>query len=316
MYGVIDIGSNTVRLVVYRVEDNKMERIMNKKYMVGLAGYINKDGEMTKKGMRKLVEVLKDLQLLLQSVVLEELYAFATAPLRNIINTEDTLDYVEKETGWRIPVLSGEEEARCGYYGLMCEKEVNGGIVADIGGGSTELVFFAENEIKKAVSMPVGSMVMRSRFVEGIVPTEKELKDIRGFTKKRLKKIEVPDDVPEKLICCEGGSARAAGKLIAMQYKNVNVSEGYDAALLDKFVHHYLTHQKETVNMILKVCPDRIHTIMPGITILRCLAKQFGSRTIVTVENGVREGYLWQRLRDGSKSNVPDTHVLTEGGAC
>lgn len=300
MYGVIDIGSNTIRLVVYRVQDRRMERIMNKKYMVGLAGYINKDGEMTRKGMEKLTEVLKDLQLLLQSLTLEKLYAFATAPLRNIINTEETLDYVERETGWRIPVLSGEEEARCGYYGLMCEKKTDGGIVADIGGGSTELVFFADGDIRSAVSMPVGSMITRNRFVKGIVPTEKELKNIRDFTRKRLKKIETPADVPEKLICCEGGSARAAGRLIAMKYDNVDVSEGYDAALLDKFVHHYLTHQKDTVDMILKTCPERIHTIMPGITILRCLVKHFGSRTVVTVENGVREGYLWKRLNGES----------------
>lgn len=303
MYGVIDIGSNTIRLVVYRVEDHSIQKMMNKKYMVGLAGYINKDNELTKSGVNKLVEVLKELQMLLESIVLEELYIFATASLRNIINTEETVEKIYQETGWTIQVLSGEEEARYDYYGMMHECHLHGGIVADVGGGSTELVFFSEDQIKKMRSIPVGSLTLYRKHVSKILPKPHEVRDIRKDVDKRLKNMTEPKHIPTAIMCCVGGSARAAQKLLRMKYKNAVSSNGYDVKYLERFLKLFEEKEDEVIQMLLRVCPERLHTILPGIIVLQRLAQRYSCKSIITLENGVREGYLLSKLDEGETIN-------------
>ena len=94
MYGVIDIGSNTIRLVVYQVYGQKIKPMFNKKFSAGLAGYINDKNRITKEGIEKAVHTLCELKMLLESVQIEELFVFATASLRNIDNTQEALDAI------------------------------------------------------------------------------------------------------------------------------------------------------------------------------------------------------------------------------
>lgn len=91
MYGVIDIGSNTIRLVVFDYDGTSIRRVLNKKITAGLAGYINKDHEMRKRGVQVAVESLMELKTVTDQFSLDEIGVFATAPLRNIINTEEVL---------------------------------------------------------------------------------------------------------------------------------------------------------------------------------------------------------------------------------
>ena len=97
MYGVIDIGSNTIRLVVFDYDGTSIRRVLNKKITAGLAGYINKDHEMRKRGVQVAVESLMELKTVTDQFSLDEIGVFATAPLRNIINTEEVL--VERTAG-------------------------------------------------------------------------------------------------------------------------------------------------------------------------------------------------------------------------
>lgn len=119
MYGVIDIGSNTIRLMVYRVEDGAIHPVLNKKYATGLVGYINSKGRMSKEGIRKAVEILSELRAVTQQIRLREIFPFATASLRNITNTEEVLQAIQEASGFSVRVLSGQEEATFDYYGAI-----------------------------------------------------------------------------------------------------------------------------------------------------------------------------------------------------
>ena len=102
MYGVIDIGSNTIRLMVYRVEDGAIHPVLNKKYATGLVGYINSKGRMSKEGIRKAVEILSELRAVTQQIRLREIFPFATASLRNITNTEEVLQAIQEASGFSV----------------------------------------------------------------------------------------------------------------------------------------------------------------------------------------------------------------------
>ena len=142
MYSVIDIGSNTIRLVVYRVDSEGITAILNNKYTAGLAAYIGKDGALSDEGIERLVDVMGKFRDAVELLPGCEVFPFATASLRNVTNREEILRRVKEATGFDIRVLSGYEEAMLDYHGAVRSMPGEEGLLVDVGGGSTELVFF------------------------------------------------------------------------------------------------------------------------------------------------------------------------------
>ena len=92
MYGVIDIGSNTIRLCIYEAAGGDINLLFNNKNTAGLAGYV-KNGALTQKGIKKACSVLKQYKATVKNLPVEKLFVFATASLRNITNTDEIQDY-------------------------------------------------------------------------------------------------------------------------------------------------------------------------------------------------------------------------------
>ena len=214
MYGIIDIGSNTMRLNIYEYLDNQVYLMISKKITAGLAGYVNKNGHLTKKGINVAISSLKEFQMILNHIDVEETYAFATASLRNINNSYEATKAIEEKSGFDIELITGEEEATLGYVGASMILTLDDGLLIDIGGGSTELVLYENGEIKTATSLPFGSLSLSNKYVAEFLPNEKEILRIRNHVLKQLKSVSnaiTPEN--NKLICGVGGTVRAARKL-------------------------------------------------------------------------------------------------------
>lgn len=214
MYGVIDIGSNTIRLVVFDYDGTSIRRVLNKKITAGLAGYINKDHEMRKRGVQVAVESLMELKTVTDQFSLDEIGVFATAPLRNIINTEEVLVEIEEETGFPVKVLSGQQEASYGFAGLRQQISMDEGIMIDVGGGSSEVVAFRNDEAQLTTSIPWGSLNLYRKYVKEIIPEPKELKEIDRLMRKHFEKIQLPKRSYHLPLCVEGGAGRAFVKVL------------------------------------------------------------------------------------------------------
>ncbi len=297
MYGVIDIGSNTIRLVVYKIEDEKNVPMINKKKSVGLAGYISSDNLLKKKGIEKAIEVLKEFQEIIAHMKIKEVFPFATASIRNIKNTEEVLQEIKKETDFDVVILSGEEEATFDYYGAIQSVKIHDGLLVDIGGGSTELVFFKNKEVIKTTSLPIGSLNLYKKYVENLLPTNKDLKDIKQHTKELLKDIKPPKkDISLEIICGVGGTIRATKKLL----KNMDIisSSEYKASHIDDLFEALKDDKKNFYQNLLETSPDRIHTFLTGLMIFDTIINYYDSKTIITSRYGVREGYLYYLLEE------------------
>ena len=296
MYGIVDIGSNTIRLSVYKVRGNGFKAMFNKKSMAGLVGYVDETGNMSEKGIAKAVSVLNDFRKILDNIDVKEVYMFATAALRNINNSGYAMHEICHLTGFDIELVSGEQEAVYDYIGATHHMHVpNKGIVLDIGGGSTELVFYSDSEIKKSVSFPLGSLNCYSMYVEKFLPSKAEIKKIRTVVKEELNSINAPEDYYQT-VCGIGGTIRAASKLnndfFSMQPSNRQI----EVANVKTILKILCDGNRETIHKILKIVPDRIHTIIPGMTILKAITKYFNTESIMVSEYGLREGYLYQKL--------------------
>lgn len=299
MYLVIDIGSNTIRAVVFRVEAGSLVPVLNKKYSAGLAGYIENDGALSREGIEVAVEVLSEIGIIIDALEFDGVYPFATASLRNISNSKLVLEEIEKRCGFSIPVLSGKEEAFFDYYGAVADAGTRNGVLIDVGGGSSEIVVFRDGKSLAAESLPAGSLNMYHRHVGGLIPSGEEIKKIQEHTERLLQACgkELKEAVWEKglEICAVGGTARAALKLYNSVYHLNKKNRIYERCFLKK-VLSCGWNEEQLMRLILKTAPERIHTLLPGIAVFYTISKYFGCKKIITSSHGVREGYLYYQL--------------------
>ena len=290
MYAVIDIGSNTMRLSVYSIHDHEIKPMFHRKNMSALISYVDKDGCMTEKGVSKAISVLLGFKKVLDNVRIRNVYVIATASFRNIQNRQQVVDTIKASTGFDVIVISGEEEGACGFIGAAYNISVDSGLMVDIGGGSTELVFYKDKKISRSHSIPIGSLSLYANLVSGLIPTRDEYKKIKKYVKEQLETIE-QGEAPMVMLCGVGGTNRAACKLcndfFNLPLSNRNLEPEQIKKLMKSFYD-----DEDGIARILRVVPERIHTVIPGMIILRTVAKRYGCEKIVVSEYGVREGYL------------------------
>ena len=188
--GIVDVGSNTMRLSIYQWEGEKFRLLIHKKEMAGLAGYIQ-DGTMSSEGIECACGVLKQFQEILKNLNVHDMYVFGTAPLRNITNTEAALDVIRSVTGLDVDVLSGAQEAHYSFVGATSCSDMRGsGLLTDIGGGSTELVSYENGVVTSECSLAIGSLSLHTTYVNGLFPTKAERKSIKERIRQELELME------------------------------------------------------------------------------------------------------------------------------
>lgn len=290
MYAVIDIGSNTIRLSAYTIKDEMIKPMFSRKSMAGLINYVDKNGCMTERGVHKIVSVLQGFKKIIENTHVEHVFVLATASLRNVQNTKEVLEEIKDSTGFDVTVITGEEEGVCGFVGAAYNVNVDSGLLVDIGGGSTEFVFYQDKEIYKNCSIPVGSLSLYANFVSGLIPTREEYGKIKKYVKELLSEMK-PNEVPASILCGVGGTTRAACKLVNDFYDLPLTNRSFQRDQLKKLMKSFY-HEDEGIQRILRVVPDRIHTIIPGMILLRAITLFYGCEDIMVSEYGVREGYL------------------------
>ena len=155
---VVDIGSNSVRLVVYDGLRRAPTPIFNEKLLCGLGRGVATTGKLNEEGMVRALSALKRFRALARQIGAREVYAVATAAAREAKNGGAFIDQAEKALGAHIDLLSGKEEARFSAMGVMAGISNADGLVGDLGGGSLELVDIGGGKIREGVTLPLGPL--------------------------------------------------------------------------------------------------------------------------------------------------------------
>lgn len=293
MYGIIDIGSNTIRLSCYRVVEKQLIHIFHKKNMVGLAGYVNEKNCLSEKGIQKAIATLEDFKNIVMCVGLDRLYIIATASFRNVHNTKEIVESIREKTGLEVDVLSGKQEAMYDFNGATYCTDSESGMVIDIGGGSTELVCYKDGKAEEALSIPIGSLNMFSKFVDGLFPTEEEEDNIRNHVRKELDLLGLKK---QKFVLGVGGTNRACMKLYNDYYEYDTKNTVMECEKISHMLVQMRKEERAWRNRILKIVPDRIHTIIPGMIVLDEIDKYYKCKKIGLSAWGVREGYMIEKV--------------------
>ena len=179
---VIDIGSNSVRMVLYRLEGRAVWTVLNEKVLAGLGRDLATTGRLSPEGCAMSLTALRRFAALLEGVQPQALFVAATAAVREASDGQDFRNRITADTGLQVRVLSGEDEARYAALGVLAGAPSAGGVVADMGGASLELVRIADGAVGRGVTLPLGPFSLTGK--KGFDPqrvqaaADKALKDV------------------------------------------------------------------------------------------------------------------------------------------
>jgi len=295
-YAVIDLGSNTVRLSIFSYEDSKIITVIQQKEVVGLAGYVKKN-RLELEGIHKACEVLRGFKEIASRFVLEnDIHIFATASLRGIVNQDQALETIQRETGLIPEVLSGEEEARLGFVGASHYTECKDGILIDIGGASTELVRFEDAKPVQLASLPVGCLNLYTKYVEEVIPTRKERKIIKRAIREELDDLGWSIDKNVSLMIGVGGTVRATHKLSSELFSQPKDQQLIKTKYIKDIINKLRDCEDGIYRSVYKLIPERTLTISTGLMILDEAIKRFKCESMFISKYGIREGYMIDRI--------------------
>jgi exopolyphosphatase/guanosine-5'-triphosphate,3'-diphosphate pyrophosphatase len=186
---VLDVGSNTVHLLIVDAHAGAAPiPAMSQKYELRLAEQLKNDGDLKKSSVKSLIEVLQECNKFIEEHDCDELLAFATSAIRESKNSDAILEKIKTETGIDLQVLDGEHEAILTFLAVRRWFGWSSGrlLVADIGGGSLEVAFGADEHPEFAMSTPLGAGRLTRDFFTSETPNADEIKSLRKHVKNTL----------------------------------------------------------------------------------------------------------------------------------
>jgi exopolyphosphatase/guanosine-5'-triphosphate,3'-diphosphate pyrophosphatase len=312
----IDIGSNSVRLLVAEALRGGTYRILDEeREPTRLGRSVSEKGQLDDESMERTITALRTFKQIAAGYQATSLRTIATCAVREARNGPEFCRRVREQVGLEVEVISGDREARLAFSSVQNAFDLSGKnvIVADIGGGSTEVVFATGNLIESIFSTPLGAVRLTEQFAlgEGAVPetfqrdvTRME-QEIALCLKKRTTR---PLFAPHFLVGC-GGTFTTLAELVMAAKKEVDIPvAGYKVShaevrhLLDRLLKLPLRSRRSMAGMT----PDRADIILAGMSIIDALMKRFRVNTLMIHTRGVRDGLVREMIDDAVGTTVDD----------
>ena len=289
-YAVIDIGSNTVKCSVY--DDRKICNFYSEQ--LGLIGKI-KDGVLPSDTIIELVSTINRFK---SETPNAQVFCFATESLRKISNLQDVCEIIKHECGISLDLISGEDEAILSYEGFKSSApHISNALIVDMGGGSTEILKYDQNGVVALNSFKFGCLSLRKDYVCGKFPTDTELTDIKNRIISEL--AGFPWLKSTNTLCLIGGTGQAVGKLAVELGFSENIC--FPKSTFIKIFDYFSDLDVERIKLLEKYIPARVETIIPGMCAYKQIIEITNAKMIYVSSYGIREGYLYRKLKEGSK---------------
>ena len=297
--GIIDLGSNSIRLVVFHIEPNgQYKELYNLKVNARLATYIDDEGNLSKEGIEIVVSSLKKFVPIVQFHQVAETKGIATAAIRSAKNRKVVLEAIKKETNFDFRVLSGQEEAYYGYLAVIHSVYLTEGITIDIGGGSTEVTYFKNRELVHSHSFPFGALTLKKMFIANSEPKSSEMKELTAFLRHEFssQKWLINKNVP---VIGIGGSAR---NLMRLHQNKTNYPlfgihqyeiEPNDIKKMNQWLMGMTVTERQKLDGLSK---DRADIIIPAIEAIYALTEIASAPFFTISSKGLREGVFFEEV--------------------
>ncbi|RTE09242.1 Ppx/GppA family phosphatase [Paenibacillus whitsoniae] len=299
--GIIDIGSNSIRLVLYEVNSFGAYRVVGEyKNSARLSERMGPDGLLPTKDILSIVPILAHYQRLCRLHGVGTIRVAATAAIRNSGNTADIVRLLQEHTGLHIEVLSGYEEARYGYLGVINAIDIRDCLIIDIGGGSTEVTLVQGRELIQSVSFPFGAVNTTRQFAKGDVLSEQASHNIRSMVVQAIAEHPWIRETPGLPMIGLGGTIRTLGKMSQRRKKHsLSLAHNYELRTgeLREFLSLLSAMPLEKRKKIDGLSKDRADIMVPGLLIMDTIYEAAGASKVVISGSGLRDGLFYELFR-------------------
>lgn len=297
---VIDVGSNSVRLVVYRIDGRAMTPTLNEKVMAGLGRDIARTGVLSKAGVDSALRALKRFATLIESLGVRHVFPVATAAVREAKDGPAFAQRVEAETGLKLRILSGEDEARLSALGVSAGAPDAKGLVGDLGGASLELIEISPKGVGRGETFPLGPLTLMRGDEIDYERVSKRIADVLSET--RLLSKRGGD------FYAVGGAWRALGRIdFALKNHPLGVLHHHEMsrAQVLKVADVVRGQSKKSLEKLEEAAAKRAETLPYAAAVLAHIMQIGQFDRVVLSAFGLREGVLLERMSERALSVHP-----------
>jgi exopolyphosphatase / guanosine-5'-triphosphate,3'-diphosphate pyrophosphatase len=296
---VIDIGSNSVRLVVYEAMTRSLVSLFNEKTLCGLGREVQSTGLLAPDAVAKALTSLRRFRALCKIMKVGRVYAIATAACRDATNGPDFIAKAERICGIDIEILSGPREAKLSALGVVSGIHNPDGIVGDLGGGSLELIDVRGNRVRQGVTLPLGSLALQDA-------SDKSLKRAERIVRTDLSGVAQLKAGRGRTFYAVGGTWRALARIHIIQSGYpLRVMHGYSIPASDALDFAHRLRRLASTNMLANieaVADARRPLLTYAALVLEYVIRVAQPKTIVFSTFGVREGLFYEMLSQTERS--------------
>jgi exopolyphosphatase/guanosine-5'-triphosphate,3'-diphosphate pyrophosphatase len=290
---VIDIGSNSVRLVVYESMTRSLITIFNEKALCGLGREVQTTGLLAPDAVTKALTSLRRFHALCKVMKVGRVHAIATAACRDASNGPEFIAKAERICGVHIEILSGSREAKLSALGVISGVHNPDGVVGDLGGGSLELTDVRGNRVRRGVTLPLGSLALQDL-------SHKSIKRAERIVKAELSEATQLKTARGRAFYAVGGTWRALARIHIIQSGYpLRVMHGYSIPAANALDFVKRLRHLVSANMLanIEVVADARRPLLAyAALVLEHIIRVAKPKTIVFSTFGVREGLLYEKL--------------------
>ena len=298
---VVDIGSNSIRLVIYEGMNRTPAILFNEKVMCGLGKGLAKSGRMDEASVERALAALHRFHALSAQARAQTMYVLATAAAREAENGPDFIHKAEMILDRKVRVLTGEEEAYFSALGIVSGFHDPDGIVGDLGGGSLELVDVRGAEIGKGITLPLGGI----RLSEASGGSVDNARLVAGKLLARASLLQAGEG---RTFYAVGGTWRSIAKL-HMEVKNypLHMMQGYELSFDEamSFLDDVASAKDTKDGPYATISKNRRNLLPYGAVAMQETIARMKPKTVSFSSQGVREGYLYSLLPEREKARDP-----------
>lgn len=308
---VVDVGSNSVRLLVARELSPAAFEVIDEERFDARLGEGQANGNITPEGMERGLRAVRIMHQVASSFSPSAIAVVGTEALRRAPNAADFVVRAREETGAFVRILSSEEEAFAGFLGVINSTSLRDGYLLDIGGGSLELMRVKDRALADTQSGPFGAIYATERFLRSDPPSTKEVRALRKATRQYFQVNE-----PSEVLFGSGGAVRSLARLARIR-RNYPLRRLHGFVISRREMRRLATSllkvDAEARRRIPGINPARVHTLPAAAVVIDELMEMTGASTLTVAGQGLREGVLWQELR-GDGAILPNVREASMHG--
>ncbi len=318
--GVIDIGSNSGRVMVARIHGAAhLDVLGDARSPLRLVRDVTRGGMLKPETIERTLSIVRGFVAVARGAGAERTVAVATAAVREASNGEELIQRARSELGIPVEIADGEEEARFGFFGAVHGLPVEHGIVLDVGGGSLQLVHFRDRLLTRSWSLKLGALRLNDRFLRSDPPTRGEMRGLKEFVYATMAKAGVGTLLADERLIGTGGTVRNLAKVDRRMRGDYPISRlhGYtiDRRRLDDAGALLAAEVASDRGRVPGLNGDRADSIVGGAVIVQAVMDRLLAVDCTVAGYGLREGIALSSVSDvaASVADVQHTSVLALG---